>query len=86
MMSQMECDTCSTETIILLIDGKLLVRSDSSFNRQENGSRMVPMGVWMEPKARAPSAPQRYTNVTAMKHSFSAHDYIAKGENIQWDR
>ena len=33
------------------------------------------MRMWMEPKARAPGAPQRYTNVTAMKHSSSAHDY-----------
>ena len=86
MMSEMGGDTCSTETIILLIDGKLLVRSDSSVNRQENGSQMVPTRMWMEPKARASGAPRRYTNVTAMKHSSSAHNCIPKVENIQWDR
>lgn len=31
--------------------------------------------MWMEPKARAVGAPQRYTNVTAMKHASNAHDY-----------
>ena len=75
MMSEMEGDTCSTETIKLLIDGKLLVRSDSSFIRQEDCSRMVPSRMWMEPTARAPGATQRYTNVIAMKHSSSAYDY-----------
>ena len=59
----------------MLVGGKLLVRSDSSFNRQENCLRMVPTRMWMEPKVRALGAPQRYTNVTAMNYASNAHDY-----------
>ena len=66
MMFEMKGETGSTESTILLIGGELLVESDSSFNRQEIYSCMVSTRMWVDPKARAPGAPQRYTNLTAI--------------------
>ena len=75
MMFEVKCDTISMKTIVVLLGADLLVEPDSSFNRQDICSRMVSTRMWMEPKARAPGARQRYTNVTAMKHSYTMHVY-----------